>query len=177
MRQATFIYSLRSWVTDRARYIRKNCSLPILLTPILVISMTFSPACLSGEKINRIVGAYLKDIERGATSNSLDMRSNIPAEWMRVCIGYFPYASKVSIERKLQGKVRGEYVVTGDDKWMFLGMNAAGEINQSVFDAEASKLLGKYYRSSREVDCVDRELAVLTPKKKDGMVEISLGIR
>lgn len=140
-------------------------------------SVFISVTCCADSKNSQTINSFFKKATLGGASRNYDLRTVIPAEWERVCIGYFPYASQAHIEEKFRGKVLGKYKVVGDSNWMLLGINAKNEITQVVLDVDVSIFLSKNFRSTRtgHVDCVYREQAILTPTINNGKQYIKFG--
>lgn len=133
----------------------------------------------SNYRITRTTNSFFKEVARGGPQKEYDLRTVIPDEWERICIGYFPYQKQSHVEKKLGGKIVGKSeIVPNDTNWMFFGINAKNEITQVVLDHEVSIFLGdNFTMSGLGVNCVPREQAVLTPTIRDGKPCLKLGHR
>lgn len=134
-------------------------------------------ACSSNESLEQVLAEYATNIERDGQLTSLDLRSYLPIEWEKVCIGYFPYASKAMVEEKLQGKIISKFENGNDSRWMLLGISGKGEITQVELDDKISILFGKHFRAPARYVCVARQQALLTATTDGRNIRINLGNR
>jgi hypothetical protein len=129
-------------------------------------------------RTRRDINSFFREVAQGGPSRSYDLRSVIPDEWEKVCIGYFPYENQKHIEKKFGGKVRGNFkIVVNKSDWMFLGINAENEITQVVLDREISTFLFNNFRgvAAWGGSCVSRDQAVLIWLTHNGKPYLKLG--
>jgi hypothetical protein len=137
----------------------------------------FAISC-SDYRTRRDINSFFKEVAQGGPSRSYDLRSVIPHDWDRVCLGYFSNLDQKHIEKKLGGKIGGNFTIFGyKSDYMVLGINAENEITQVVLDREISIFLSKNFRGLNVwgARCVSRDQAVLTSRSDNGKQYLKLG--
>ncbi len=161
-----------------ARNIGKHYSLNAILPSVFLFVSTLlvTMACDGDRKLNEAINGHLSRIVHNDAQESLDLRNIIPGAWEKVCLGYFPYASRSRIEDEFRGKIIGEFKVVSDSNWLLLGITANNEITQVVLDLEISRYFGDHFRGLPTArSCVSRDQAVIASVSQEGKRFIYLG--
>lgn len=137
-----------------------------------MVAALFTVNCLKVD-IGSAVNSRFKESIRGDMDH-VDLRTVVPANWERICIAYLPYAAGSDVEKKYQGKIVGQYNLSGDANWMILGISAQREISQIVLDVDVSRFLASNLSSVSD-NCAYRTEAVLKSTTNNGKKTFHFG--